>query len=362
MKRDIIIAIATIFQNGGDATRAIEVAKIIRDYKPDNYNLRIVFITRGSLYEDKVIKEGFDLYRATPNMKGIRYQDDFETKFGELIGNETLAYDILQGEIKAYKEINPDLLIYGFWPIGSIARRLAIPEVKSIAFLPLPLTEPFIDESLTFPDELFLSRLPVMLQKVILKCLPHSLKKINPALRHSMIRKAAEKSGWNGSSLINIFEMLKSDLFFVNDLPIFYKTQRYDKNVIFTGPLYSQEKQEKIEDIEILKILDKTNKRKKIFCTLGTSGSKNELFEIIKMFNSSWGLNYSGIILSPISVCSIEEAKRLLRNKNVYITDKFVPAKAINEKSDLVICHGGQGTLQTAITSSVPINRSRDTT
>ncbi|MDY6148335.1 MAG: glycosyltransferase [Porphyromonas sp.] len=355
MRKNITIAIATIFQNGGDATRALEIAKIIREYKPENCDLRIVFLTRGSLYEEKVIHSGFELYRATPQLEGIRYQDDFETKFGELIGNEALAYDILQGEIKAYKEIDPDLIIYGFWPIGSIARRLAIPNVKSIAFLPLPLTEVFLTESLTFPDELSLSRLPVKFQRWIMNCIPHSLKKKNPALKHSLIRKAAERSGWSGSPLINVFEMLKSDLFLVNDLPIFYQTERYDSNVIFTGPVYAQEKQEEIKDKEILKILDNTNTRKKFFCTLGTSGSKQELLEIVKMFNSPWGMKCSGIILSPPSICPLEESRGLLNNENIYVTDKFVPAKAISKRVDLVICHGGQGTLQTAITSAIPL-------
>ncbi|KGN71547.1 hypothetical protein HR17_10065 [Porphyromonas gulae] len=355
MRKNITIAIATIFQNGGDATRALEIAKIIREYRPECYTLRIVFLTRGSLYEEKVINSGFELYRATPQLEGICYQDDFETKFGELIGNEILAYDILQGEIKAYKEINPDLVIHGFWPIGSIARSLAIPSVKSIAFLPLPLTEAFLNENLTFPDELFLSRLPVRFQKWIMSCIPHSLKKKNPALRHSLIRKAAERSGWSGSPLINIFEMLKSDLFLVNDLPIFYQTERYDTNVVFTGPVYAQEKQEGIEDKEILKILDDTNTRKKFFCTLGTSGSKRELLEVVKMFNSPWGMKYSGIILSPLSICPLEECQGMLNNENVYVTDKFVPAKAISKRVDLVICHGGQGTLQTAITSAIPL-------
>lgn len=355
MKNNVVIAIATIFQNGGDATRALEIAKIIREYKPDNCNLRIVFLTRGSLYEDKVIREGFELYRVTPQLAGIRYQDDFESKFGELIGNATLAYDILQGEIKAYKEINPDLLIYGFWPIGSIAKRLAIPRVKSIAFLPLPLTETFLNENITFPDESFFSRLPIKFQRLIMSCIPHSLKRINPALRHSIIRKAAEKSGWADSPLINVFEMLKSDYFLVNDLPIFYHTELYDSNVIFTGPVYANENQKEIKDQEILKILDNTNTRKKFFCTLGTSGSKEELLEIVKMFNSPWGMECSGIILSPPSICPLKESQQLLNNKNVYITDKFVSAKDIVKKVDLAICHGGQGTLQTAITSAIPI-------
>lgn len=149
--------------------------------------------------------------------------------------------------------------------------------------------------------------------------------------------------------------MLKSDYFLVNDLPIFYHTELYDSNVIFTGPVYANENQKKINDQEILKILDNTNTRKKFFCTLGTSGSKEELLEIVKMFNSPWGMECSGIILSPPSICPLKESQQLLNNKNVYITDKFVSAKDIVKKVDLAICHGGQGTLQTAITSAIPI-------
>lgn len=352
---NITIILATIFQNGGDATRAIEIAKIIRKFKPDNYNLRIVFISHGSKFEQNVIDSGFELYHAEPHLEGIRYQDDFQTRFGELVGNEKLSYELLQGEIKAYHDINPDMVIYGFWPIGSIAKRIAVPDVKGIAFLPLPLTHAFLDEPLTFPDELFLSRLPLNFQRKLIKILPKQIKENNPALRHSLIRSAAEKIGWEHGTLTNIFEMLKSDIYLVNDLPVYYQTNNYEKNVVFTGPIYAMEKSEQIEDEGILHILDKSNKRKKLFCTLGSSGSKKELLEVIKMLNTSVGLKYSGIVLSPASVCPIEEASTQLKNPNIYITDKFVPAKQINKQVDAVICHGGQGTLQTAITSATPI-------
>lgn len=353
--QNITIAIATIFQNGGDATRAIEIAKIIKHYKPESCTLKIVFLTRGSQFEQKVLDLGFELYHARPKVNGVRYQDDFDTKFGELIGSEQLAYEILQGEIEAYKEINPDLLIYGFWPIGSIAKRLAMPKTKSIAFLPLPLKTVFLEEDHTFPDELPLSHLPLSFQKWIFRHIPIKMKEKNPALQHSFIRKAAEKSGWKNQALINVFEMLESDLYLINDLPQFYHYERFGENCIFTGPIFAQSKQEEIEDREILKIIGKSNAQKKIFCTLGSSGNKKDLLEVIKMFNTSEGLKCSGIILSPVSVCPIEESRQLLKNKNVYITDEFVPAKIITEQVHLVICHGGQGTLQTAVTSSVPL-------
>ncbi len=40
--KTITIAIATIFQNGGDATRTIEVAKIIKASQPNNCNLKLL--------------------------------------------------------------------------------------------------------------------------------------------------------------------------------------------------------------------------------------------------------------------------------------------------------------------------------
>jgi hypothetical protein len=351
----VTIAIATIFQNGGDATRAIEIAKAIQQYKPEDCNLKIVFLTRGSQFEQNVLDLGFELYHTTPKMKGIRYQDDFDTKFGELIGNEKLAYDVLQGEKEAYMAIKPDLLIHGFWPIGSIAKRMVIPNVKNIAFLPIPLKKAFLDEAHTFPDELAPSRLPIGIQHWIFRHIPRKVAEGNQALRHSCIRKAAEQSGWKDQELTNIFEMLVSDLYLVNDLPQFYHAENYGNNCIFTGPIYAQSRQMAIEDKEILKILDKSNIKKKIFCTLGSSGNKKALLEMVKMFNTPEGLQYSGIILSPPSVCPVEEARQLLRNKSVYVTDAFVPAKTIDRQVDLVICHGGQGTLQTAIASAVPL-------
>ncbi len=353
--RTIKIVISTIFQNGGDATRAIEIAKIIKASKPDNCNLKIIFISHGSKFEQQALDLDFEIYRTEPEMKEAKFQDDFKSKFGELIGDEALAVQVLKSEIKAYEEIKPDLLLYGFWPIASIAKRIANLQVKSIAFLPIPLKEEFLKESHTFPDELILSRLTKNVQKIIIKIIPSCIAKRNPALRHSTIRKAAEKIGWQGSHLINIFQMLKSDLYLINDIPQFYNTMLYGEDCVFTGAIFAKSEDEIIRDEHINSILSASNGRKKIFCSLGSSGSKENLLEIIKVFNTKIGLNYSGIILSPPAICDIQEARSLLKNNHVYITDKFVPAKAINEKVDLVICHGGQGTLQTAITSGIPI-------
>jgi hypothetical protein len=232
---------------------------------------------------------------------------------------------------------------------------MVLPNLKSIAFLPIPLTPTFLKCPITFPDEMPLSRLPLKVQKKIIGIIPMFLKSRIPALRHKCIRQAAEDLGWQGTKLINVFEMLVSDLYLINDFPIFYDNVCFEKNVLFTGPLYSEIVDKHIEDQRINEILGPKNKRVKIFCTLGSSGKKEKLLEIIKMFNTDISKDWSGIILCPSAICPIEEARGFSTNENVYITDEFVPAKEISKKSDLVICHGGQGTLQTAITSGIPL-------
>lgn len=346
------IVFSTIFQNSGDATRALEIAKAIRD-NHESEPIEISFISRGSRFEEAAEQEGFEIYHAQPKLGGIQYLDDFKTRFGELIGETGLAKKILQGEIDAYRVLEPDLLIYGFWPVASIARRMAIPRTPAMAFLPLPLTERFLDTVHRFPFEMPLSRLPQRLQNLLISIVPSNVKLHLPALRHGCIRKAAEQSGWRGEPLSNLFRMLDSDMFLVNDFPDFYPEGLFDKRVVFTGPIFSQPTRSEITDEKIVRLLHSDDKPK-LFCTLGSSGGKAALLEIISMFNGC-DRRWRGLVLCPPSVCPINEARSLLKNPDVVLTDAFVPAAEINAHVDAVVCHGGQGTLQTAILSGTPL-------
>lgn len=351
-KRKIVFA--TIFQNGGDATRALEIAKALRDGRRGNGALEITFISRGSRFEAAALREGFSIYRARPALGGVQYLDDFQTRFGELIGSVPLAQAILQGEMEAYEELKPDLLVHGFWPIGSIARRMVIPRTPTVAFLPLPLTEEFLQTVHRFPNEMALSRLPGKWQKALLSSVPLRWKERLPALRHRCIRRAAEALGWKGRPLDNIFRMLESDLYLVNDFPDFYPTASFDERTVFTGPLFSLPLSSAIGDAAILRVLSSENPKPKLFCTLGSSGSRAALLEVICMFNVP-DCRWSGIVLCPPAICPLSEARALLKNPDVVLTDAFVPAAEINARVDAVVCHGGQGTLQTAVLSGTPL-------
>ncbi|GIJ93782.1 glycosyltransferase [Capnocytophaga stomatis] len=356
MKKGIKILISTIFQNGGEATRALEMAKIIRKYQPENYQAEIIFLSHSSPFDKTAKKEGFGVYTIEPKTQFANFHDDFKTRFGELIGDYDVAKNYLESEIAVYKELKPNIVLHGFYPIAGIAKRMVEPHIPSIAFLPLPLTENYLNEIKAFPDELPMARLPKWLQRLVIKSIPLKMMLKNPALRHSIIAQAAFDLGWKKNQpLRGTFDMLRSEHYLINDFPFFYKEQNYGENFLFTGAVYSETISKKNDDPEIIKWLSADNKRKKVFCTLGTSGDKHHLIEVIKVFNEGEGQQWSAIILSPPAICNIDEARQQVKNPNVYITNQFVNAKEINQKADVVICHGGQGTLQTAITSGTPL-------
>jgi UDP:flavonoid glycosyltransferase YjiC (YdhE family) len=356
-KRFITIAFATIFQDAGEATRAIEIAKNIDKYKPEYLDIAIVFISRGSRFEQKALDAGFKIYRAKPAMSGVGLYQDLKMKPGELVGEKQIAFDLLSGEIEAYQDIKPDIVIYGFWPIGGIARRMLDKTIPGICFIPLPLTEAFFDDLSDVPEQMeILSFLPPHIRLKLIKNIPKFIKKRLPLLRHNNIRVAANKLGWHGESLTNIFCMLKADLTIVNDLPDYYDIQKYKEDICFTGPLFAQSADEENLEPQISEVLGQDIDRIKVFCTLGSSGTKEQLIEIIKVFIEGAGLEWNAVILSPSPVCPLQEAQAYINNrKGIYITDKFVPARKINALADITICHGGQGTVQTAIASGTPI-------
>lgn len=72
--RNVKILIATIFQNAGDATRAIEIAKVLRDSAPEGIIPEITFVSRGSRFEQA---QGMKDFRSMRQARGLRV---FNTK------------------------------------------------------------------------------------------------------------------------------------------------------------------------------------------------------------------------------------------------------------------------------------------
>lgn len=353
--KNITIVISTAFQDAGDATRAIEIAKALKKYQPSDIFARIIFISHGSKFEQKVLELGFEVYQAKPKLPGVGLYQDLGMTITNLVGTEKLAEEMIKGEIKAYQELQPGIVLHGFWPMASLARRMMNKEILGICFVPLPLVSSFFDVIPDVPEQLKIFSIfskPVRLW--LFRHIPNFAKNRVPILRQNNIRHAVYKLGWKGEKLVNTFDLLKADVTIVNDLPDYYDQSKFPPNVKFTGPLFSIPNNDETIDPEILKVFDPKNSKPKIFCTLSSSGSEEMLKEVIKVFTYGEGLNWNAVILSPHF--SVEKAKELVGNREgVYITDKFIPAPKVNALADITVSHGGQGTVQTAIHSGTPI-------
>lgn len=355
-KKCIKIVISTIFQDAGDATRAIEIAGGLARYAPPNIDYRIIFFSHGSRFEQNVLDRGFEIYHVAPLVEGIGERHDYKMTPNNFIGDRHLAKELIEGEIVAYNDVQPDVVLFGFWPMAGLAYRMMPWQIVGICYLPLPLTNEYLDYIPDIPEQVpVFSALPAQIRKVLLK-LPLFIKRRIPPLRQPNILWAAAKVGWRGERLVNLFDFFKADLTVVNDLPDYYVRGKLPKSVVFSGPVFCRSENDEPVEPEIRNIFSVSSSRWRIFCTLGSSGTKEQLLEIVKIFTFGEGRSWSGVILSPMAVCPIEEARRVLgESQNVYVTDKFVPAEKVNSMADVVICHGGQGTLQTALHSGTPL-------
>ncbi|MDR0595370.1 MAG: hypothetical protein LBF94_01565 [Puniceicoccales bacterium] len=355
--KEIIIVISTAFQDAGDATRAVEIAKALKKYRTDDMMPRIIFISHGSRFEQMVLNLGFEIYLAEPKLPGIGLYQDLGMTTTNLVGTEELARKMIRGEIAAYGEIKPDIVMHGFWPIAGLARRMIKKEIPGICFVPLPLVPDFFKVLPDVPEQLkIFSIFPKPLRMWLFRHIPDFIRNRVPILRQNNIRRAAYDLGWRGEKLVNVFDMLKADLMVVNDLTCYYDANKshFPPNVKFTGPLFSVPDDKAPIDPEIMKVFDPKSGRPRIFCTLSSSGSEEMLKEVVKIFTCGPGLDWNAVILSPHF--PVEKARELLDGREgVYITNKFVPALKINALADVTISHGGQGTLQTALYSGTPI-------
>jgi len=353
------IVISVALQDAGEATRSLEIAKGIRDLCPSSINLEIIFLSYGGRFEDKVLNNGFQIYKCEPRLEGVGFYADLKPSANNFVGSEELALKLLKGQVKALEELKPHLLIHGFWPFASIARRIVDKSIKGICFLPIPFEENLYGSFLMkdVPDQIKpLTYLPVTLRRAIMKLIPKSLKLKAPIMKQSNILKAAEICGIREIKLKNLFDMLEADLTIVNDLDEFYKGKKIPDNFQIVGPLYSPNDTNVDIDPLIKRVLQDDEGQLKIFCTMGSSGTKQQLLEAVKAIVSVKNRKWNTLILAPPSVCPLSEALKCAGNaEGIHITDKFVPALLINSMVDVVVCHGGQGTIQTALASGTPI-------
>jgi UDP:flavonoid glycosyltransferase YjiC (YdhE family) len=351
----IHFVVSVAFQDAGDTTRAIAIATAFRDSCPPDQKLEVSFLSCGSRFEHLITNAGFKIVAAGPRVKGISVAHDLGWDFPEFFGSEELARTFIVGQLAAFKELQPDFVFHGMWAPASIAARLL--GLPTINFLPLPLHSASFANGLIrdLPDPIPLfTRLPRPL-RTRLAWWSSGLMIKAPIFRQQRLGAAAAACGWPIKGPISLFEMNIADLNLVNDHPIFHAdyAHRLPKNIVITGPLYNQTTAPL--DPELAAHMTQGSKPA-VLVSMGSSGTEDWIFEAIKAFRTPETDDWNVLVLASPSICSLEDAKKFAEgDPRLFITDKFIPAPAANALADVIVTHGGQGTVQTAIAAGKPI-------
>jgi UDP:flavonoid glycosyltransferase YjiC (YdhE family) len=357
-KEPFKVIISTPFQNAGEALRALEIARELRDKNPFTCKLRIIFLSRGSVFESLAKQEGFEIFSCSPALPGRHLQSELKTRPGEFIGDPALAKAILQGELNAYNTLEPHLIIYGYWAPAGIARRMRGQPIPGIAFFPIPFCEEFLNLLEDFPEAMKpLAYFPESVRKRMVRGMSLQRKLKSPLIRHNNLKKAALSLGWDQKKkLDNIFDMLKADLSLVTDLQDLYQNSTLPENLKITGPVFPAFVYNQDLDPAIRKFFTTEKPLPKIFCTLGSTASRKKLLAALKALSRGAGKLWRALVVIPPAVCSLDKATRCTKGNNeIYLTDQFVPALLIYPLADIVVSHGGQGTVHQTLAAGTPM-------
>jgi UDP:flavonoid glycosyltransferase YjiC (YdhE family) len=351
----IHIVLSVAWQDAGDTTRAIAMAIALRDMCPPDLHLKIDFLSCGSRFEYQITDAGFNIVPAQPRVGGVSVAHDLGWDWPEFFGSEEIAKGFIEGQLAAFRELKPDIVFHGMWAPASIAARLL--GIRTINFLPVPLHPGAFAHGLVrdLPDMMPLfTRLPRPIRQKMAWWASGLMIKA-PIFTQKRLGAAAGACGWPKKGPISLFDMNMADLNLVNDHPVFHQEYLHliPKNIVLTGPLYARS-DSKLDD-DITRHLTK-GPGPSILVTMGSSGTEEFLFEAIKALKLNPEDNWNAVILASKSICSVEKANAIAGgDPRLLVTDRFIPAPAANALADIIVTHGGQGTVQCALAAGKPI-------
>lgn len=331
------------------------MATALKEQSPQGLDLKIDFLSCGSRFEYQITDAGFNIVPAQPRVKGISVAHDLGWDWPEFFGSEEIAKSFIEGQLAAFRMLKPDIIFHGMWAPASIAARLL--GIRTINFLPVPLHPSAFAHGLVrdLPDMMPLfTRLPRSIRQKIAWWASGLMIKA-PIFHQHRLGAAAAACGWPINGPISLFDMNMADLNLVNDHPMFHQEylHRLPKNIVLTGPLYAAGKEELDQDIAAHLNRDSGAS---ILVTMGSSGTEEFLFEAIRALTLDPTDNWSAVVLASRSICSIDRAREVAGgDPRLLVTDRFIPAPAANALADVVISHGGQGTVQCALAAGKPV-------
>ena len=138
----------------------------------------------------------------------------------------------------------------------------------------------------------------------------------------------------------NIWDIWRGDLNLIVDIPEYGPTEKLPDNFHYIGPIIWE------PDMKSPDWLDKLDdKRPTLYFTMGSTGFPHFFEQAIEIFGKT---DYQ-CIMTTAGMASLKHIPN-----NFHVVD-YAPGSKIMEKSELVICQGGNGTIYQAMLNGIPV-------
>ncbi|MEI5993401.1 glycosyltransferase [Candidatus Enterococcus mansonii] len=312
--------------NLAETTRMIEVAKKCQS------QANCIFMGYSREFASFIEKEGFEFRFLTPHLTDADIRNIM--KFDQLKTYKIpFTYDRLKmrvnNELQLIEELHPDGII-----IGSTISLLLSARVKKV---PLMYVKPYAYSRAHIEGPEFMKNSNRYLKKIVkylilnLKWLPKDIKRLIKEL------------GIEDQFTYTI-DAMSGDLNCITTPELLTKNPDLPNNSVYVGPIFAKLKEE--VPFSLQQLLEKATKPL-IYCSMGSSGNRQLIFELLQNFDE-----LPVEVISPMKNYLTEEQMNQLP-RNVHIYD-WLPAKEVQEKVTACVLHGGEGTIQTACLSGKP--------
>jgi MGT family glycosyltransferase len=157
-------------------------------------------------------------------------------------------------------------------------------------------------------------------------------------------RRLRRRYGLDPSRARNIFQVIEGDMTLLADIPEYAPTRDLPDDVHYVGPILWDSQWVGWEAPQWLRDLDPA--RPTVYFTLGSSGEVDYFRQVRDVFA---GTRYQVIMTTGGLVDGVEDLP-----ENIHVMD-FAPGLEIMKRSDVVLNHGGNGTIYQAIAAGIPI-------
>ncbi|MFQ5650394.1 MAG: glycosyltransferase [bacterium] len=138
----------------------------------------------------------------------------------------------------------------------------------------------------------------------------------------------------------NIWDIWRGDLNLIVDIPEYGPTENLPDNFHYIGPIIWEPEMESPDWLE-----DLDSGKPTLYFTMGSTGHTHFFEQAIEIFGDT---EYQ-CIMTTAGMAALHNIPN-----NFYVVD-YAPGSKIMEKSDLVVCQGGNGTIYQAMAKGVPV-------